>query len=34
MKKFNKIMHFKELITERIMKFTNFNEVNENYGQE
>ena len=34
MKNFNTIMHLKELITEIIMKFTNFNEVNENYGQE
>ena len=34
MKNFNTIMHLKELITEIIMKFKNFNEVNENYGQE
>ena len=34
MKNFNTIMHLKELITEIIMKFTNCNEVNENYGQE
>ena len=27
------IMHLKESITKIIMKFTNFNDFNENYGQ-